>query len=65
MSEDLRIYSASQPLPLPLPPSRTGMLTAFKPGTRILEAGFQIAPQFLPLPVDIVFEKDVAITLRD
>jgi len=37
------------------------MLTAFKPGTRILEAG----PQFLPLPVDIVFEKDVAITLRD
>ena len=61
MSEDLRIYSASQPLP----PGRTGILTAFEPGTRILEAGFQIAPQFLPLPVDIVFEKDVAITLRD
>jgi len=61
MSEDLRIYSASQPLP----PGRTGILTAFEPGTRTLEAGFQIAPQFLPVPVDIVFEKDVAITLRD
>ena len=61
MSEDLRIYSASQPLP----PGRTGILTEFEPGTRNLEAGFQIAPQFLPVPVDIVFEKDVAITLRD
>ena len=61
MSEDLKIYTASQPLP----PSRSGILTAFEPGTRTLEVGFQIAPQFLPLPVDIVFEKDVAITLRD
>jgi uncharacterized protein len=61
MSEDLKLYVPSSPLP----PFRTGLVTAFEPGTRTLEAGFQIAPQFLPLPVDIVFEKDVSITLRD
>ena len=61
MSEDLKIYTASQPLPAP----RTGVLTPFEPGTRTLEAGYQVAPQFLPLPVDIVFEKDLAVTLRD
>ncbi|MFM9921270.1 CocE/NonD family hydrolase [Lacisediminihabitans sp. H27-G8] len=61
MSEDLKIYTASQPLP----PMRTGLLTPFEPGTRTLEAGYQVAPQFMPLPVDVVFEKDVAVTLRD
>jgi hypothetical protein len=61
MSDDLKIYVPSGPLPAP----RTGLLTAFDPGTRTLEAGFQIAPQFQPLPVDIVFEKDVAVKLRD
>lgn len=61
MSEDLKLYVPSSPLP----PLRTGLLTGFEPGTRTLEAGFQVAPQFLPLPVDIVFEKDVAVTLRD
>jgi len=30
-----------------------------------LPAGFQIAPPFRSLPVDIVLEKDVAVTLRD
>lgn len=49
----------------PLPADRTGLLTAFNPGVRTLEAGFQIAPPFKALPVDIVFEKDVAVTLRD
>ncbi|MDF3843500.1 CocE/NonD family hydrolase [Pseudomonas citronellolis] len=49
----------------PLPPARTGVFTAFEPGTRTLKAGFQVAPQFRPIPVDIVFEKDVAVTLRD
>ncbi|WP_448681172.1 CocE/NonD family hydrolase [Pseudomonas nicosulfuronedens] len=49
----------------PLPPARTGLLTEFEPGTRTLKAGFQIAPPFRPIPVDIVFEKDVAVTLRD
>ncbi|MHA6195321.1 CocE/NonD family hydrolase [Pseudomonas wadenswilerensis] len=49
----------------PLPAARTGVFSAFEPGTRTLEAGFQVAPPFRPLPVDIVFEKDVAVTLRD
>jgi predicted acyl esterase len=49
----------------PLPTARTGILTAFAPGTRTLDAGFQLAPQFRPLPVDIIFEKDVAVKLRD
>ncbi len=49
----------------PLPAARTGVLTAYDPGSRTLEAGFQVAPPFKPLPVDIVFEKDVAVVLRD
>ena len=32
---------------------------------RTLPAGFQVQPRFMPLPVDIVCEKDVAVTLRD
>lgn len=59
--DDQKIYTASHPLPAP----RTGLLTPFEPGTRTLEAGFRLAPQFRPLPVDVVFEKDVAVTLRD
>lgn len=42
-----------------------GMLSPFEPGTRTLPAGWQIDPKFRPLPTDIVFEKDVAVTLRD
>ncbi|MGV8860272.1 MAG: CocE/NonD family hydrolase [Pseudomonas sp.] len=61
MSDTQKIYTPSTPLP----PARTGLLTAFEPGTRTLEKGFQIAPQFRPIPVDIVFEKDVAVELRD
>ena len=61
MSGDQKLYVPSSPLPAP----RTGLLTAFDPGTRTLEAGFQVAPQFKALPVDIVFEKDVAVQLRD
>jgi len=49
----------------PLPAARTGVLTPFEPGTRTLEAGFQVAPQFRPLTVDTVFDKDVAMRLRD
>ncbi|PYY57843.1 hydrolase [Curtobacterium sp. MCSS17_011] len=58
---DQKIYVPSTPLPAP----RTGVLTPFEPGTRTLEAGFQIAPQFKPLPVDTTFDKDVAMQLRD
>lgn len=62
MSEDQKVFTPSQPLE---PGPRYGILSGFEPGTRILEAGFQIAPPFKPLPVDIVFEKDVPVTLRD
>ena len=56
-----KMYVTSQPLPA----GRTGLLTPFEPGTRTLEAGFRIAPPFRPIPVDILFEKDVAVQLRD
>ncbi|MFF7332003.1 CocE/NonD family hydrolase [Streptomyces sp. NPDC090306] len=62
MSDDKKVFTPSQPLE---PGPRYGILSGFEPGTRTLEAGFQLAPQFCPVPVDIVFEKDVAVTLRD
>lgn len=58
---DQWIYTPSTPLPAP----RTGVLTPFEPGTRTLEAGYRVAPQFKALPVDTVFDKDVAMQLRD
>jgi putative CocE/NonD family hydrolase len=61
VSDNKKIYVPSHPLPGP----RSGALTEFNPGTRTLDAGFKIAPQFRSLPVDIVFEKDVAVELRD
>ncbi|MFE7672228.1 CocE/NonD family hydrolase [Streptomyces albidoflavus] len=62
MSDDQKVYMPSQPLE---PGDRYGVLSGFEPGTRTLEAGFRIAPPFKPLPVDIVLEKDVPVTLRD
>jgi predicted acyl esterase len=61
MSDAQKMFVPSSPLPA----ARTGALTAFDPGTRILEAGFRIAPQFRALPVDIMLEKDVPVQLRD
>jgi hypothetical protein len=61
MSDDKKIYVSSSLLPA----ARSGVLTGFDPGIRTLKADFQIAPLFQPLPVDVVFEKDVAVTLRD
>lgn len=61
MSESQKLFVPSRPLPA----ARAGQLTAFEPGTRTLKAGLQVAPPFRPLPVDITFEKDVAVTLRD
>ena len=61
MNDDKKMYVPSHPLPGP----RSGALREFDPGTRTLKAGFKIAPQFLSLPVDIVFEKDVAVKLHD
>ncbi len=42
-----------------------GLFSRFKPGTQTLPAGFQTGPRFRPTPVDIVFDKDVPVTLRD
>ena len=42
-----------------------GILCNFEPSSRILQKGYQIGPRFKSLPVDILFEKDVAVTLRD
>ena len=42
-----------------------GLFSDFDPGVRTLPAGFQVAERFQPLPVEIVFEKDVAVALRD
>lgn len=42
-----------------------GVFSKFEPGVRVLPAGYQVDPRFRALPVDIVFEKDVAVTLRD
>lgn len=62
MSTDQKVFVPSHPLE---PGPRYGILSDFEPGTRTLEVGFRIAPQFKPLPVDIVLDKDVAVTLRD
>jgi uncharacterized protein len=61
VSDVEKVYVPSHPLPR----ARSGVLTEFNPSTQTLQAGFKIAPQFLSLPVDIVFEKDVAVRLRD
>lgn len=61
MSDTQRMFVPSHPLP----GARTGVLTELDPGTRTLAAGFQVAPQFRALPVDVVLEKDVAVQLRD
>lgn len=62
MADEEKVFVPSRPLE---PGDRYGVLSGFDPGTRTLPAGFRIAPPFRPLPVDIVLEKDVAVTLRD
>jgi len=47
------------------PGDRYGVLSGFEPGTRTLQAGSRIAPGSRALPVDIVLEKDVPVTVRD
>lgn len=42
-----------------------GIFSNFEPGTRTLQKGYQVDPKFKPLPVDIIFEKDVEVFLRD
>ena len=62
MLDDEPIYVPAYPFD---EASEQGAFSRFEPGTRILPAGFQVEPRFLKLPVDIVLEKDVAVTLRD
>jgi uncharacterized protein len=62
MTDEEKVFVPSRPLQ---PGDRYGVLSGFDPGIRTLPAGFRIAPPFRPLPVDIVLEKDVAVTLRD
>ena len=42
-----------------------GLLSVFNPSKKVLPKGFQLSPKFSPLPVDIVFEKDIAVSMRD
>jgi predicted acyl esterase len=42
-----------------------GLLSSFEPGSRSLPAGWRIDPGFRSLPSDIVFDKDVAVIMRD
>ena len=61
--------SGSEPIFVPAYPlddaSDQGLFRRFEPGTRTLPAGFQVEPRFKALPVEIVLDKDVAVTLRD
>ncbi len=62
MSEDQAVFIPAQPYE---ENNETAMFSRFEPGTRTLPAGFRVQSRFLPLPVDIVLEKDIAVTLRD
>ncbi len=62
MSDEEKIFVPSYPYNAG---EEHGIFSKFDPGTRILKAGSRIQPRFRPLPVDIVFEKDVPVTLRD
>ena len=62
MSEPEQVFAPSYAYE---PGPARGVLSPFEPGTRTLPAGFQIDPRFKALPVDIVLDKDVALTLRD
>ena len=62
MTDDQRVFVPSYEYEAG--PAR-GVLSPFEPGTRTLPAGFQIDPRFRSIPVEIVLDKDVAVTLRD
>ncbi|MTD54028.1 CocE/NonD family hydrolase [Amycolatopsis pithecellobii] len=63
MSDDQRIYMPSRPLEAGS--ARYGVLSDFAPGKRTLEAGTRLAEPFCALPVDIVHDRDLEVTLRD
>jgi hypothetical protein len=62
MTNEAAVFVPSLPLDAATDPS---LFIGFEPSTRVLPAGYQTTPQFKSLPVDIVFEKDSAVTLRD
>ena len=55
---------AKQPS-LPDDTSRHGLFSGFKPSTVFLPKGFRVSETCAPLTVDIIYEKDVSVTLRD
>lgn len=55
---------AKQPAPQDTK-DRHGLFTGFKPSTVLLPKGFRISETTAPLTVDIIYEKDVAVTLRN
>jgi len=61
-SADSRIYVPTNPYE---PGPGRGIFSEFKPGTETLPAGYQVAPMFGAIPVDIVFERDVPVAMRD
>ena len=62
MRNDKAVFVPSLPIDAD---TRQARFIEFEPGTRTLSKGFQVGPQFAPLPDDIVFDKDVPVTLRD
>ena len=62
MNDDQSVFVPAYPYDEDI---ETGTFSRFEPGIRMLPAGFQVEPRFLPLPVDILLEKDIAVTLRD
>lgn len=42
-----------------------GLLSKLNPGTQLLPRDYQLDSIFKPLPVDIIFEKDVIVGMRD
>ncbi len=60
--DDGRVFVPTNPFE---PGPARGIFSDFQPGTTVLPAGHQVAPMFRPLPVDIVFERDVAVVMRD
>ena len=62
MTDEIAVYLPASPYD---ETSEPAVFARFEPGSRLLQAGFQSRPPFAPIPVDIVFEKDVAVVLRD
>lgn len=62
MADDGKIFVPTNPYE---PGPARGIFSAFEPGTELLPIGYQVAPIFRPLPVEIIFERDVPVVLRD